>query len=402
MTSRTLQSADDYLAIAPVKTSARTEPASRLFYIDNVRTFLTVLVLLHHVMIIYAGSGSWIHSENRQDMLTEVIGNIFCGINQAFFMGLFFLISAYFVPGAFDRKGSARFWKDRLARLGIPLIIYSWLIHPLFVYWYLTSAQGLKIPWWDFYTRQYFSYGTWIGAGPLWFIETLLIFILVYSVHRRFSPTTPERQPIQNTFPSNTKLAFFALFMGGASFIIRTSFPVDWNFTPLNLQIPFFAQYIAMFIAGLLAYKHNWLETIPKETYDLWRKIALVVMLLYVPGALLGGALEDVGPFKGGWHWQSLYYSLWEAFLCLGLCIYVLYWFRRRVNHQERLSAFLSRSAYAAYIVQAPVITYVALQASEITFHPLLKFVLVGAICVALCFLIGGILRQLPYANKVL
>jgi len=45
-------------------------------------------------------------------------------------MGLFLLISAYFVPGSFDRKGASRFLKDRLIRLGIPMAVYSWVLSP--------------------------------------------------------------------------------------------------------------------------------------------------------------------------------------------------------------------------------------------------------------------------------
>jgi len=92
--------------------------------------FLTILVLLHHLMIIYAGTGNWFYTEGMQDAskamqsdVTEALGGWFCAVNQAYFMGLFLLISAYFVPGSYDRKGTGRFLKDRLIRLGIPLAL---------------------------------------------------------------------------------------------------------------------------------------------------------------------------------------------------------------------------------------------------------------------------------------
>lgn len=44
---------------------------------------------------------------------------------QAFSMGLFFLISGYFTPSSYERKGSGRFAKDRLLRLGIPILCYD-------------------------------------------------------------------------------------------------------------------------------------------------------------------------------------------------------------------------------------------------------------------------------------
>jgi glucan biosynthesis protein C len=406
VTTQTIQPTDELLVAAQVKAAEQSKAASRLLYIDNTRTFLTALVLVHHIMIIYAGSGSWIYTEGRQDLATEVIGSIFCAVNQAFFMGLFLLISAYFIPGAYDRKGPARFWKDRWLRLGIPLLVYSWLVHPLFVYWYLGVTESLRVPIEVFY-RQYFDYGNLIGAGPLWFIETLLIFTLAYSIWRLFTsrnPGVPQAvQPsVESGFPSNRALVLFALGMGLAGFVVRLKFPVNWNFQFLNLQFPNFAQYILMFMAGLLAYRSGWLANMPEAAGRFWLRMAGITLLLYVPGALLGGALESDQPFLGGWHWQSLYFSLWEAFLCVGLCLGVLYLFRRYANRQSGLSAYLSRSAYAAYIVQAPVITAIALLARDLPYHPLLKFVLVALIVVPLCFAVGGLLRRLPLAARVL
>jgi ABC-type Fe3+ transport system permease subunit len=144
------------------------------------------------------------------------------------------------------------------------------------------------------------------------------------------------------------------------------------------------------------------LEKLPDSAGRRWLLMTGFVLLMYVPGALLGGALESDLPFKGGWHWQSLYSSTWEAYLCLGMSISVLYLFRRYANRSGGLAGWLARSAYAAYIIQAPVITAVALLLRELPYHPLLKFAIASAIAVPLCFGAGDLLRRLPYADKVL
>ena len=127
--------------------AVQTKAASRLLFIDNIRVFLTILVILHHLMIMYAGSGSFLYNEGRQDTLTAVLGTWFCAVNQAYFMGFFLLIAAYFVPGSYDRKGAGHFLKDRLIRLGIPLVVYSWIISPLtwVVITYVTLGQLLPL-----------------------------------------------------------------------------------------------------------------------------------------------------------------------------------------------------------------------------------------------------------------
>ena len=86
--------------------AVQTKATTRMLFIDNIRVFLTILVILHHLMIIYAGSGSFLYTEGRQDTITAVLGTWFCATNQAYFMGFFFLLAAYFVPGSYERKGA--------------------------------------------------------------------------------------------------------------------------------------------------------------------------------------------------------------------------------------------------------------------------------------------------------
>src|SRR5512136_747712 len=169
MSTATLGASHPATAADAVQAKATT----RLLFIDNIRVFLTILVILHHTMIIYAASGNWgLYMEGRQDDITKALGGWFCAVNQAYFMSLFLLISAYFVPGSYDRKGAGQFLKDRLIRLGIPLIVYSWIISPLTYFVVSRVTQGQSLLWWQYLPGVS---GSLIGNGPLWFVEVLLI-----------------------------------------------------------------------------------------------------------------------------------------------------------------------------------------------------------------------------------
>ena len=111
-----------------------------------------------------------------------------------------------------------------------------------------------------------------IGAGPLWFVEVLLIFSLVYALWRRLFRPNPPVPPVdtESRFPGNAAIALFALLTGVGAFLVRLWFPVGWNFSLLNLQFPFFVLYIALFIVGLIAYRRNWLLGLPDATGKLW------------------------------------------------------------------------------------------------------------------------------------
>jgi uncharacterized membrane-anchored protein YitT (DUF2179 family) len=210
------------------------------------------------------------------------------------------------------------------------------------------------------------------------------------------------RPAAETPFPNNLSIALFALLLGLAGFLVRLWRPIEWSFAPLNLQFPFFAQYVALFILGLVAYRRNWLASLSEPTGRLWLGIGIFMILLFWPLALAGDMATSLEPFLGGWHWQALAYALWESFLCLGMCIGLIYAFRRCSQGQGRLARFLSHNAYAAYLVHGPVITIIALAARDVVLHPLAKFGLVSLVAVPLCFGLSDLIGKLPYADRVL
>ena len=391
----------------PIAAEAQLSVASRLFSVDNIRVFLTILVILHHLMITYSGTGRWYYNESGADAFTGFAGGWFCSVNQAYFMGLFLLISAYFVPGSYDRKGAGRFLKDRLIRLGIPLAVFSWVLHPLFMYGGLTLAADLRLSFWQFIATEYFTkYGQpVIGAGPLWFVEVLLIFSLVYVVWRLVVRSRPDIPVVGTRFPANGSITLFALLLGIAGFLIRLVFPMDeYLLKPLNLQFGFFAQYIALFIVGLIAYQRNWLLSLPDKTGRLWLGIATFFILLRVgmEWAIANGVMSN-SLKNGGWHWESFAYALWESFLCISMCIGVIYVFRRYFNSRGKLAGFLAPNAYTAYIIHALLITTVALIASDLLpIYSLLKWLVLSLVSIPLCFALSALIRKIPYTDRVL
>lgn len=384
---------------APNSKVSPVKEGTRLLFVDNIRIFLTMLVIAHHLMVIYTESGGWIYYERRQDDITAALGGWFCAVNQAYFMGLFLFVAAYFVPGAYDRKGPRRFLLDRLVRLGIPLALYSWLLRPLFFFFGMNQVKG---PFWQWYTGEYFQNYGWIGGGPIWFIETLLLFSLLYVVWRLLTKNRWAHQVADVRFPSSGTIALVALLLGISSFLVRIVSPVNDTFVPLNLQFANFSQYIALFVLGLIAYRRNWLSSISRHVGRLWLGIAAALIVLYGPLAILGGATEDVTPFLGGWHWQALMFALWDAFLCLSMCIGLLSLFQNRLNHQGRIAHELSRSAYAAYLIHEPVITFLVMTVAGFMIHPLFKFFLACVVFIPICFGLGSLLRRLPGFDRVL
>ena len=158
---------------------AATGETSRLFFIDYLRASLVILVVLHHVALVYGAGAPFYYVEPPiNGPLTFLVLLVFILVNQSWFMGAFFLFSGYFAPGSFDRKGPGSFLKDRLLRLGIPLIIFYFVLSPIssIGYWQMpASLTGITTP----LTWQ--AYPHLLGMGPLWFVAMLLIFDFGYT-----------------------------------------------------------------------------------------------------------------------------------------------------------------------------------------------------------------------------
>ncbi len=204
-------------------------------------------------------------------------------------------------------------------------------------------------------------------------------------------------------FPGNRTIALFALLLGVATFLVRMVFIMDVDrIMALNLQLPFFVQYIALFIVGLVAFHRNWFLSLPDRSGRLWLRIAVALILFWAPMMIFNGAIDGNTLKKGGLHWQSLLYALWESFLCVSTCIGVIYGFRRYFNRPNRISNFLMPNAYTAYLIHAPVITFLALAVQDITIYPFLKWAVVAVVAVPLCFGISALIRKVPYTDRVL
>lgn len=368
---------------------------------------IITLVVLMHVAIMYGAEGAWFyHEAGEKDTLVFVIMMLLGGIGTAFMMGLLFLVAGYFTPRAYDRKGAGPFLIDRFKRLGIPLIFFEVVILPLVNY--PVSVHEGDVRSFGQYLLDHFQNLTTIADGPVWFLEELLIFSILYALWRlvteRASHRTKTDQRDETNPPGNWAIAAFALGIGVVAFGVRIWALAGVYFEPWHLELARAPQYIAMFVVGLVAYRRNWLERFTDAQAKTWRWIALVFILLLpalaVAAGVLTGKLDARG--AGGLNWLSLAYSMWEGFMCVSMVIVVLAWFRQRFDRQGRLAKAMSESCFAVYVLHPIIIVLLALALSGILMNLGLKFILVAPLAVTLCYLVAYAIRKIPFVRSVL
>jgi hypothetical protein len=84
-------------------------------------------------------------------------------------MGLFFLLSAYFIEASYSRKGARAFLFDRLYRFGMPVLGFALVFLPLI------RHVKLGRPW-----SECFHPFVW---AHLWFLGHLLIYAIAFVIY---------------------------------------------------------------------------------------------------------------------------------------------------------------------------------------------------------------------------
>lgn len=366
---------------------------SRLFYIDNLRIFLISLVVLHHLAITYGAPGGWYYNES-QAVFPEIIPMaMFVAGNQAFFMGMFFFISAFFVLPSLARKGTKVFIKDRLIRLGIPMLIYYFILSPFTVFINLKYIQGENLSF-----TEVLKNGWGISFGPMWFVEALLLFTAMFLLIRKL------KLKITLKFPSTLAILWVAFLIGLGQFVIRMWLPVGSSHDFTNFQPPFFLQYVFLFAFGIIAFQNNWLDSISLKTGRNWFIVSQVLIFIGFPALfILGGAMETgTEYFMGGLRWQSFAYAIWEQILCVSMVLGLLGIAKRKLNFQGKTAKVLSESSYGVYVFHPPVLLVISALFLQWNINQLLKFIALAPLALLSCFVLAILLKKIPGVNKVL
>jgi len=191
--------------------------------------------------------------------------------------------------------------------------------------------------------------------------------------------------------------------MGVLSFLVRIVFPVGWVLKPLGFQLGHFTQYVTLFIVGLLAAKNNWLEQLPYHTGKQMLKIALWLLLFFPVFYLIKTKLnQPVEYYSGGFNALSLLYAVWEQ--CIGVSIITAFLTigKQRFNTSSIALNYLSRRAFAVYILHPLPLVALSLAFRTWEINTAFKLLLIAPLAVAGNFLLGTMALMLPGVKRII
>jgi fucose 4-O-acetylase-like acetyltransferase len=349
----------------------------RLAYLDNLKVLLVVGVIAVHTAVTYGFDGDW-YLESYDEMAAGLVDalTVVIVMGWLFGLGLFFLIAGRLSGPSLDRKGPGRFARERLIRLGLPVLAYVLLVSPALEYFAYRENEGGTRGFWSFFGDQIWH----LGPGPMWFLEPLLVFSLGYALLRKLRPQTRAHSssPLRGRH-----VAAIVAAVAVSSFAAHLAWPIGSQ--QLHLQLGMFPQYLILLSLGAAAGRRGWLETL---TPELQRRcgVAAALTALAMPAILLAGdffagvAAED--RFLGGWHWQAGAASLTVGVLATCVSLWAIGYFREHHNHLRPLARRMAPAAYGAFIVHPPLLVGLALAIQPAPVPAELKFV---------CVLAGGV-----------
>ncbi len=341
---------------------------SRIYWLDNLRTFMIFLVVLIHVGIVYESSGVgglfWIVYDPSTSNLFEILGLII----DLFVMSAIFFIAGYFTPLSIKNKNAWAFLKSKFKRLMIPWIITVLTLIPLYKVIFLYSRNLPQENW-----TTYFHWSNGIlSQNWLWFLPVLFLFDILYLFLSRLNI---------NISKITLKGAIGGFFLMGFiyGFCMDIFNGQGWTKTIfIDFQNERLLIYFLIFLLGSLCYKLKTFESKgkSKKLYIILSCTTWIPVALYI--SLLFNSLVNPGNYILSDIVDSLLirFSFLLALLCI---LYVIInTFRFFLNKSGKIRKEMNRNSYNVYIIHVIVIGGIALTMLDTAIPSLLKYLILA------------------------
>jgi hypothetical protein len=385
----------------PAEVRAAPKAKARNASLDRTRTFLTLVVLIHHAVIPYTYFG---HTDPTSWLGFDAV----VLATDSFFMAMFFFLSGLFVWPSLAHKASQIFVRDRMLRLGLPFVIAAFTIIPI-AYYAIALRQQPDIGFAAFW-RKTITVGPW-PSGPIWFVWVLLAFDLMASVLYRLSPNLLD--PIKRlSLRGYDRPAEFYQFLLGVTAVVyvpaRVYFgPSHWfEFGPFDVQASRVLLYAAYFFigagVGAANFDRGLLSADGRLAKSGWGwaittliPYCLLWVLITIKREILGNP-----PVLPAWY-EAAYGLLFVAFSAAVLFAILAYFLRFKRSGWSVLDLMQS-DAYGIFLVHYPIVLWLQYWLFDFDIPAIVKAMMAFVLTVALSWAATAVLRRLPGAARVL
>ncbi len=384
-------------AQAPVQPKAKIRNLS----LDRARTFLTLVVLLHHSVIPYTFYG---HTDPKEFFAFDMI----VLATDSFFMAMFFFLSGLFAWSGIARKGAANYLKDRLLRLGLPFVICAFTIIPI-AYYAISLRQHPEISFAEFYWNM-ITKGPW-PSGPVWFLWVLFTFDLIACILHRLSPHLLDPINRLSLRARYRPTQFFVVMLAvTAAFYVPGLMAyghTSWfEFGPFSVQKGRVLLYATYFFfgagIGLAQIDRGLLAADGRMAKVSWDWMLLAVIPYYLMWVLISIKRENLGNPTPLPHWYEACYAVCFTVFSVAVLFLILALFLRFAHSGKNVLDLMQADAFGMFLVHYPITLWLVYGLNDFDIPALVKATVVFTLTVLLSWLATRALRMIPGANRVL
>jgi surface polysaccharide O-acyltransferase-like enzyme len=379
----------------------------RIAALDRARTFIIMLVLLHHSVLNYTYFG---HGDAQRWLGFDLV----VLFNDSFFMAFMFFISGLFVRDSLIRKGPAIFLRDRAWRLGVPYLVSVVVLmpiayYPTFLRYHLPGTTDFSFThyWWRTVTV-----GPW-PSGPAWFLWVLLAFDAIAAAFWSVAPHLIAAFGQLIFAARNRPMTTFALFL---ILSIATYLPMHLAFGdtswlelghfPLPIQTSRILLYAAYFFVGFGVGAVSLKAGILAENGELAKRwlvwlafaaafYAAILVLVYAHHNWVAEFDSPPLVWKAAYGLAFACYSAAMAFTLSAI-------FERFAGSRFYLLDAMQPSAYGIYLVHYIFIIWLQYIMYDYSFPAFVKFAIVFAGTLSLSWAVTVTLRRIPVVARMI
>lgn len=365
------------------KSKKQNTMKTRIYFLDNLRTFLILLVVVIHSGLVYEAvlKNSWIVIDPVQN---NNIGLVRLYLDLFVMFSIFF-ISGYFVPSSANKQSPASYIGSKLKRIMLPWLIAVLSLIPAYKFIFLYS-RGLPQEAWYTYFHWFERSGSDLSLfsnNPvqnwLWFLPVLFLFQIIYLVLHR-----TKALKINISLRTAVILVFAIGTIYGTA--ISTFGLSGWyNSALLHFQRERLLIYFLSFMLGTLCYKLKILDNPEKNIkWFIISNIVLTVSLGIYTLVALNTFFNLIDPsrsyfFISEFIDRTIYFAS-GLLSMLSLLHVLIYSFRFGLNKTNKIVSELSRNSYSVYIIHVIVMGVVALTLIGFVLPAFLKFILLSIV----------------------
>jgi glucan biosynthesis protein C len=336
-----------------------TTSTSRLYFLDWVRIFAFMLLIVYHVGMYYV---SWDWHVKSPFASTAI--EPFMMLSSPWRLGLLFLISGVASSFMLAKVGAGRFMRQRSVRLLVPLIFGMLVIVPPQPYFEVIEKVAYQGSYLDFMRLYVTGYGgfcrktdcldlpTW---NHLWFVAYLWVYTLLFGatlmlLGTRFNAVAHK---VGGWLTGWKLIALPVAALSIPRILLLSSFPAthdlvnDWYYHTL---------YLTLFFLGALLARHGGVW--PRMDGMRWRALgialacwgALIIYFSLPESVTLNPGFEQVRML------MRVIYSLCAWCAIVAVCGFA----HRHLNHDSANRRYLTEAVFPVYILHQTLIVTMA------------------------------------------